>query len=162
MKVNSIIIATGILILLSIQFYLFRFEKVGSMMYRNRYTNSVYIPIDGAFRSCATSESEKVKTLNNEIESLKSNRNEMLEQIKIRDEQIELLNEVSRRYFSEERKDIDTGTKRICYMIDCYYRQRGDGRIYLDNKFYDSERVLTGIFDCANTLKNLINKEAPE
>jgi hypothetical protein len=162
MKVNSIMIAAGILVLLAIQLLLFRFQKVNDYLVLNRYTGTAHIIADLMAKPKETSESDKIKSLNKEIESIKHDRDKLFEQIKIRDEEIELLNEVSRRYFSEERKDINTGTKRICYMIDCYYRQRRDGRIYLDNKFYDPERVLNGIFDCATTLKDLINKEAPE
>lgn len=162
MKKNAILICAGILIVLTVQLFLFRFQRVDSYLFLNRYTGTVYTYADMMVQPKAPSESDKIKSLNKEIESIKHDRDKLFEQIKIRDEQIELLNEVSHRYFSEQRKDINTGTKRICYMIDCYYRQRGNGRIYLDNKVYDSERVLTGIFDCANTLKDLINKEAPE
>jgi hypothetical protein len=107
-------------------------------------------------------ESDKIKSLNKEIIELNKTLGTLTEQIDIRDDEIKLLNEIKRRYLSENRKDINDSFKRLSYVIGCYAQSRFYSRINMDNTVYTPEQVMNEMLKCRNNLDDLLKSKAPE
>ena len=162
MRLNTVLICAGILILSAIQLFLFRFQRIDNYMLLNRYTGTVHSYMDLMVQPKEISESDKIKSLKEEIIKLQNGQSECLNQINIRDEEIKLLNEIKRRYLSENRKEINDCFKRLSYVIGCYAQSRVYSRISMDNTVYTPEQVMDEMLKSRNKLEELLNNKAPE
>ncbi|MEI6645286.1 MAG: hypothetical protein WCP12_04545 [bacterium] len=129
MKRNIIIGCVIFCVLAVIQFYLFRLESTGSLMYRNRYTNALYIPQDGMLKSIAVKESDSLKSLNSEISQLKTENSQLKSDLELL-QKIDDLQKKKLNYQEEIISEINKQTKfkdmnglkevwKLCTLIEC-------------------------------------------
>lgn len=162
MRLNTVLIISGFIALGTVQLFLFRFEKVDHYLFLNRYTGVVYTYAELMEQPKPIPESDKIKALNREIISLNKTSEELMQQIDIRDQEIKLLNEIKKRYLSENRKEVNDCFKRLSYVIGCYAQSRVYTRINMDNDVYTPQQVMDEMLKCRNNLEDLLKNKAPD
>ena len=159
MKVNTIIIAAGILVLLAVQLFLFRFQKVNDYLVLNRYTGTAHIIADLMAHPKEPSESDKIKKLNDEIKNLKNDNKELKYDSDLASKIIDL-QQMKLEYIEGINSNITVTAKRLCYMMKCY--DAASYQVQMDGKLYWPDDVLRGIRKCREKLEADINNKAPE
>ena len=166
MKLNTILIIAGIVVLLVAQFYLFRFQNVSEHLILNRYTGKTYIAAYLMGRIEEEPESDKIKTLNDEIKklndeikNLKNDNNENKYDFDLASKIIDLQKR-KLSYVEGINSNITVTANRLCYMMKCY--DESDYQVKMDGKLYWPDDVKRGIRRCRDKLENDINNKAPE
>jgi hypothetical protein len=170
MKLNTILIIAGIVVLVVIQLYLFRMERVNDYYFRNRYTDHVYSLGDLMNKSQEEPESKRIQNMKSELEKSKliidSNNRDIR---KFKDQIFRLQTELAKNENNKkaEKNLIFEKASRLCYLMKCagVPQYAMNSIIEVDGKGSTWYETIHVIMKQRNELEQLLlenNKKAPE